>query len=115
MSLEDLSARLELMVMQFGMLSLADAAGAAAQLSSTMPIDGPLVRDVLADIWLTIPETARRVRQRIGTVLDYAHAKGWREAETPLRAILRGLPKQPKKRNHLAAMHWQDLPAFIDE
>ena len=29
-------------------------------------IDGPLVRDVLADIWLTIPETARRVRQRTG-------------------------------------------------
>lgn len=77
-------------------------------------IDGPIVRDVLADIWLTIPETARRVRQRIGTVLDYAHAKGWREAEMPLRAVSRGLPKQPKKNSHFAAMHWQDLPAFID-
>ena len=75
-------------------------------------IDGPMVRDVLADIWLTIPETARRVRQRIGTVLDYAHAKGWREAEMPLRAVSRGLPKQPKKNSHFAAMHWQDLPAF---
>ena len=77
-------------------------------------IDGPLVRDVLADIWLTVPETARRVRQRIGTVLDYAHAKGWREAETPLRAITRGLPKQPKNKTHFEAMHWQDVPAFID-
>lgn len=76
-------------------------------------IDGPMVRDVLADIWLTIPETARRVRQRIGTVLDYAHAKGWREAEMPLRAVSRGLPKQPKKNGHFAAMHWQDLPAFL--
>jgi integrase len=76
-------------------------------------IDGPMVRDVLADIWLTIPETARRVRQRIGTVLDYAHAKGWREAEMPLRAVSRGLPKQPKKNSHFAAMHWQDVPAFL--
>jgi len=76
-------------------------------------IDGPMVRDVLADIWLTIPETARRVRQRIGTVLDYAHAKGWRESEIPLRAVSRGLPKQPKKKNHFAAIHWQDVPAFI--
>lgn len=77
-------------------------------------IDGPMVRDVLADIWLTIPETARRVRQRIGTVLDYAHAKGWRAAEMPMRAVSRGLPKQPKKTNHFTAMHWQELPAFID-
>lgn len=76
-------------------------------------IDGPMVRDVLANIWLTIPETARRVRQRIGTVLDYAHAKGWREAEMPLRAVSRGLPKQPKKISHFAAMRWQDLPAFL--
>jgi hypothetical protein len=34
-------------------------------------IEGPLLRDVLAPIWLGKPETARRVRQRIGTVLDW--------------------------------------------
>jgi integrase len=76
-------------------------------------VDGPMVRDVLADIWLTIPETARRVRQRIGTVLDFAHAKGWREAEAPLRSISRGLPKQPKGKVHLPAMAWADVPDFI--
>jgi integrase len=76
-------------------------------------IDGPMVRDVLAEIWLSIPETARRVRQRIGTVLDFAHAKGWREAEAPLRSISRGLPKQPKIKGHFAAMPWQEVPNFI--
>jgi len=76
-------------------------------------IDGPMVRDVLAEIWLTIPETARRVRQRIGTVLDFAHAKGWREAEAPLRSISRGLPPQPKIRTHFAAKPWQEVPEFI--
>jgi len=76
-------------------------------------IDGPMVRDVLAEIWLTIPETARRVRQRIGTVLDFAHAKGWREAEAPMRSITRGLPKQPKGKAHHSAMPWQDVPDFI--
>ena len=76
-------------------------------------IDGPMVRDVLAEIWLTIPETARRVRQRIGTVLDFAHAKGWREAEAPLRSVSRGLPKQPKIKGHFAAMPWQEVPDFI--
>ncbi|MBT5108271.1 MAG: integrase arm-type DNA-binding domain-containing protein [Rhodospirillaceae bacterium] len=76
-------------------------------------VDGPMVRDVLADIWLTIPETARRVKQRIGTVLDYGHAKGWREAEAPMRSISRGLPKQPKVKEHLAAMPWTDVPGFV--
>ena len=76
-------------------------------------VDGPMVRDVLADIWLTIPETARRVRQRIGTVLDYAHAKGWRESEAPVRSISRGLPKQPRVREHFAALPWHEVPNFL--
>ena len=48
-------------------------------------ITGPMVRDLLAEIWLTKPETARRVRQRIGVVLDWAYSKGWRDAEAPMR------------------------------
>lgn len=76
-------------------------------------IDGPMVRDVLAEIWLTIPETARRVRQRIGTVLDFAHAKGWREAEAPMRSVTKGLPKQPKGKSHHSAMPWQKVPDFV--
>ncbi|MFC7332932.1 tyrosine-type recombinase/integrase [Rhodocista pekingensis] len=80
---------------------------------SIAEVTGPMVRDVLAEIWLTIPETARRVRQRIGTVLDWAHAKGWREAEAPLRAISKGLPKQPRRDTHFAAMPWQGVPAFL--
>jgi len=38
-------------------------------------IDAAMVRDALAEIWLTVPDTARRIRQRIGLVLDYAHSK----------------------------------------
>jgi integrase len=76
-------------------------------------IDGPMVRDVLAAIWLTIPETARRIRQRIGAVLDWAHAKGYRQSEAPTRSISRGLPKQPKAREHFAAMPYGDVPAFL--
>ena len=72
-----------------------------------------MVRDVLADIWLTLPETARRVRQRIGTVLDFAHSKGWREAEAPLRSISRGLPKQSRVREHFAALPWREVTDFI--
>jgi hypothetical protein len=52
-------------------------------------IDGPMIRDVLAEIWLDIPETARRVRQRIGAVLDWCYAKGLRDSEAPMRSLAR--------------------------
>jgi len=76
-------------------------------------IEGPLIRDALAPIWLTKPETARRVRQRIDTVLDWACAKGFRKTEAPLRAISKGLPRQPKKDGHFAAMPYAKVPTFI--
>ncbi|WP_423605695.1 tyrosine-type recombinase/integrase [Sphingomonas sp. MS122] len=76
-------------------------------------IEGPLIRDVLAPIWLTKPETARRVRQRIATVLDWSCAKGFRATEAPIRSISKGLPRQPKKDGHFAAMAYADVPDFV--
>ena len=76
-------------------------------------ITGPMIRNVLAEIWLAKPETARRVRQRIGTVLDWAYASGYRETEAPMRAITKGLPRQPKKEGHFAAMPYAKVPTFI--
>ena len=76
-------------------------------------ITGPMIRNALAEIWLSKPETARRVRQRIGTVLDWAYASGYRESEAPMRALSRGLPKQPKKDGHFAAMPYAEVPAYI--
>lgn len=78
-------------------------------------ITGPMIRNVLAEIWLTKPETARRVRQRIGTVLDWAYASGYRENEAPMRAISKGLPRQPKKDGHFAAMPYTQIPAFLGQ
>ncbi|MDQ3246727.1 MAG: tyrosine-type recombinase/integrase [Pseudomonadota bacterium] len=76
-------------------------------------IDGPSVREVLADIWMEKPETARRVRQRIGAVLDWAYSKGHRDSEAPMRSLSKGLPRQPKKNGHHAAMPFADVPAFL--
>ena len=76
-------------------------------------IEGPVIRDVLAPIWLSKPETARRVRQRIGVVLDWSYAKGFRTTEAPLRSISRGLPRQPKRDRHLAALPFEEVPAFL--
>lgn len=76
-------------------------------------IEGPAIRDVLAAIWLVKPETARRVRQRIGTVLDWSYAKGFRATEAPMRSLARGLPRQPRKQGHFAALPFDEVPAMI--
>ncbi len=76
-------------------------------------IEGPTIRDLLAGIWLAKPETARRVRQRVGAVLDWAYAKGFRKTEAPMRSVTRGLPRQPKKDNHHAALPYEQAPAFM--
>ncbi|MGH6613387.1 tyrosine-type recombinase/integrase [Sphingomonas sp.] len=78
-------------------------------------IEGPAIREVLVPIWLSKPETARRVRQRIGTVLDWACAKGFRATEAPMRSLSKGLPRQPKKDGHFAAMPYSDVPAFVEK
>ncbi|MEI9852825.1 MAG: integrase arm-type DNA-binding domain-containing protein [Sphingomonas sp.] len=78
-------------------------------------IEGPLIRDVLAPIWLTKPETARRVRQRIGTVLDWSYARGFRATEAPMRSLSKGLPRQPKRDNHFAALPYASVPEFLEK
>lgn len=78
-------------------------------------IDAPDIQAALLPIWLTVPETARRVRQRIAGVLDYAHGQGWRSTEAPMRAVAKGLPKQPKNGGHFAAMPYPELPAYMRE
>jgi integrase len=78
-------------------------------------IEGPAIRDLLAVIWLAKPETARRVRQRIGAVLDWAYAKGLRQSEAPMRSLSKGLPRQPKKDNHFAALPYDEAPALMAE
>lgn len=70
------------------------------------------VRDLLGEIWLTKPETARRVRQRVGTVLDFAHGKGWREPFV-MAAVNKALPKQPRKSGRFEALPYPEVPAFV--
>jgi len=79
-------------------------------------IEGPAVRDLLVQIWLTKHETAQRVRQRINTVLDWSVAKGYRQHSLPMNVINKSLPKIPKgQKKHHAAMPFDDIPAFMSQ
>ena len=74
----------------------------------------PEVLACLSPIWTAKPETARRLAQRIRTVLDVARSKGFRTGENPVTAIRDGkiLPKVTAKPKHHAAMDWRSVPAL---
>ena len=68
---------------------------------------------VLTPIWTTRPETARRVRQRIRTVLKWAQAHEHVEHNAAGEAIDGALPPQPKVKAHLRALHYLDVPGAL--
>lgn len=80
-----------------------------------MPVDSvgqPEVLMCLSPIWTEKHETARRLSQRIKTVLDVAKSKGFRVGENPITEIkdAKVLPKVTAKPKHHKAMKWQEVP-----
>lgn len=67
----------------------------------------------LAPIWTDKPVMARKVRSRIGQVLAFAKARGWRADALPdARELRTGLSKQARGGN-FAAMPFAEVPSFI--
>src|SRR5882672_8010647 len=62
----------------------------------------------LSPIWLSKAETARRVRRRIATVLDWAKAAGHRSGDNPVDGVGKGLPRQTERRGHFAAIPYKE-------
>lgn len=67
---------------------------------------------VLAPIWNAKPETARRVRQRIGTVMKWAVAQGWRQ-DNPAENIAQALPKGDKAPVNRKALPYAEVAGCI--
>jgi len=70
---------------------------------------------VLSPIWTTKHETARRVKQRISTVFDWAKGAGHYSHENPVNGLKRALPSVKRRATHLAALDWRAVPAFMDD
>ena len=66
-------------------------------------IDAGAVLTVISPIWNAKRETARRVLQRIGAVLRWAVAGGYRDA-TPIEAVRAALPRNGHKARHHRAL-----------
>jgi len=83
-------------------------------------IDLPHILAVLEPLWTEKTETASRLRQRIEHVLTWATVSGYRSGDNPARwrghldAVL-PKPSKVKKKNHFAALPWQQIGAFMKD
>ena len=82
-----------------------------------MPVDTINQEDVLrvlTPIWGTTPETARRVRQRVRTILKWAQAHRFVEHNAAGEVIDGALPAMPKVKNHLRALPYQEIGGSVE-
>lgn len=77
-------------------------------------IDTNDVLTALSKIWTAKPETARRLKQRIRVVLDWAKASGYRAGDNPVDGITKVLPKVRQGATHHAALPYAQVPAFLE-
>jgi len=68
---------------------------------------------VLMPIWTEKAETARRVRQRIGTVMKWTVAQGWRQ-DNPAENISQALPKVAKQPQHRKSLPYAEVAGCIE-
>ena len=81
-----------------------------------MPVDKIGREDVLRvlpPIWSVRMETARRVRQRIRTILRWCMAHGYVEHNVAGEAIDGALPPMPRLKTHLRALPHQEVAAAL--
>lgn len=71
------------------------------------------VLTALSPIWIEKPETARRVRQRIGTVMKWCVARGWCQFN-PAADIAQALPRHDKTKEHRAALPYAEVADCIE-
>ena len=70
------------------------------------------VAAVLAPSWTEKPSLARKLRSRVGMVLNFAKASGWRLTGAPGRELSLLLPKRAEEGN-FASMPYSDVPGFF--
>jgi len=74
------------------------------------------VLKVLTPMWTKKPETARRLKQRMKVVLEWARVAGHRPADlaNPVDGIVCALPNHKGDKSHHPALHCAQEPAFVE-
>ena len=76
-------------------------------------VDSAEILKALNPVWTSKPETARRVKQRIKLILDWAKGAGHRTGDNPVDSLARVLPRTSLKQAHHPALPYSEVPEFI--
>lgn len=71
------------------------------------------IYEILIAIWDEKPETAKRVKQRLTDVFDWAESRGWVEWN-PVTSAAKGLPQQRAKVQHHASVHYGEVAGVLE-
>ena len=69
---------------------------------------------ILTPLWSTRAPTARKLRQRIRTVLSWCQAHGYIDLNVAGELIDGALPAMPTVKAHFRALPYQEVPALLD-
>ena len=70
---------------------------------------------VLQGIWVEKPTTAKRIRNRLEKILDWAIASNYRTDNPAGKQIVLALPKVRTEVDHLKAVHYSDCPTVLKQ
>jgi integrase len=76
-------------------------------------VDAAAIKKALEPIWTEKPETARRVRQRIGRVISAAISENLHPGPNPAPDATTALSARRPKAKKFAAMPYREVPAFF--
>ena len=83
-----------------------------------LPVSAIQPRDimgVLLPIWNALPETARRIRRRIGVVMKWAVAQGYRRDNPVGDALSAALPRNASAPRHFRALPFAQVAAALQK
>jgi integrase len=71
------------------------------------------VLKALTPIWTAKHDTAKRLKQRIAAVFDWAKSAGHYSSENPVNGINKALPVIKTQNNHFVSLDWREVPAIM--
>ncbi|MCB1470488.1 MAG: integrase arm-type DNA-binding domain-containing protein [Rhizobiaceae bacterium] len=70
---------------------------------------------LLSPIWTEKHETAKRLKQRLSSIFDWAKGAGHYPHENPVNGLKKALPVVKRRAEHLPALPWQEVSAFMGD
>ena len=73
------------------------------------------IMKVLTPIWVNKPDTAKKIRQRLRTVVKWARAQGHFTGDDPIEIAEAALPKVKQAANHFKSAPFANIPSIFDQ